>query len=101
MKSSNAAFRPVDVSVGPDGAIYLADWFNPVIGHYQASYADPRRDKTHGRIWRISAKGRAPVKQPDLATMKPAELLEQLRSPSAGRAIRPSACSSPRPRRTC
>ena len=81
MKSSNAAFRPVDVSVGPDGAIYLADWFNPVIGHYQASYADPRRDKTHGRIWRITAKGRAPVKQPDLATMKPAELLEQLRSP--------------------
>ena len=81
LKSSNAAFRPVDVSVGPDGAIYLADWCNPVIGHYQVSYADPRRDKTHGRIWRIAAKGRAPVKQPNLAAMKPAELLEQLRSP--------------------
>ncbi len=81
VKSSNAAFRPVDVSVGPDGAMYLADWFNPIIGHYQASYADPRRDKAHGRIWRISAKGRAPVKQPNLAAMKPAELLEQLRSP--------------------
>jgi putative membrane-bound dehydrogenase-like protein len=81
MKSSTTAFRPVDVSVGPDGAIYLADWFNPIIGHYQASYADPRRDKTHGRIWRITAKGRAPVKQPNLAAMKPAELLEQLRSP--------------------
>ena len=81
MKSSTSAFRPVDVSVGPDGAIYVADWFNPIIGHYQASYADPRRDKTHGRIWRITARGRAPVKQPNLATMKPAELLEQLRSP--------------------
>jgi putative membrane-bound dehydrogenase-like protein len=81
MKSSTSAFRPVDVSVGPDGAIYLADWFNPVIGHYQASYADPHRDKTHGRIWRITAKGRAPVKQPNLAAMKPAELLDQLRSP--------------------
>jgi mono/diheme cytochrome c family protein len=81
MKSSTSAFRPVDVSVGPDGAIYVADWFNPIIGHYQASYADPRRDKTHGRIWRITAKGRAPVKQPTLAGMKPAELLVQLRSP--------------------
>ena len=81
MKSSTNAFRPVDVSVGPDGAIYVADWFNPVIGHYQASYADPRRDKTHGRVWRITARGRAPVKQPNLAAMKPAELLEQLRSP--------------------
>jgi mono/diheme cytochrome c family protein len=80
VKSSNASFRPVDVSVGPDGAIYLADWFNPVIGHYQASYADPQRDRTHGRIWRVSARGRAPIKQPNLAAMKPPELLEQLRS---------------------
>jgi putative membrane-bound dehydrogenase-like protein len=81
MKSSSSSFRPVDVSVGPDGAIYFADWFNPIIGHYQASYADPRRDKTHGRIWRITAKGRTPVKQPNLAAMQPAELLAQLHSP--------------------
>lgn len=81
VRSTDTSFRPVDVSVGPDGALYLADWLNPVIGHYQASYADPRRDRTHGRIWRISAKGYKPVKQPALAQMKPAELLEQLKSP--------------------
>jgi glucose/arabinose dehydrogenase len=81
LTSADPSFRPVDVSVGPDGAIYLCDWFNPVIGHYQASYADPRRDRIHGRIWRISAKGHAPVKQPALAEMKPAELLQQLASP--------------------
>ena len=81
VRSSSKAFRPVDVSVGPDGAMYLADWFNPVIGHYQASYVDPQRDRTHGRIWRISAKGFAPVKQPNLAAMNPGELLAQLNSP--------------------
>jgi len=80
VKSSDTSFRPVDVGIGPDGAMYLCDWFNPVIGHYQASYADPRRDRSHGRIWRITAKGCALVKQPALAEMKPAELLEHLRS---------------------
>jgi len=81
LQSSNPAFRPVDVSVGPDGAIYIADWFNPVIGHYQASYVDPKRDKTRGRIWRLTAKNLAPVRPPQLAGLSPADLLQQLRSP--------------------
>jgi mono/diheme cytochrome c family protein/glucose/arabinose dehydrogenase len=79
--SSSKAFRPVDVSVGPDGALYACDWFNAVIGHYQASYADPRRDRSHGRIWRITAQGRPTVKQPDLVSMSEADLFAQLGSP--------------------
>jgi len=79
--SSSKAFRPVDVSVGPDGALYACDWFNAVIGHYQASYADPRRDRSHGRIWRITAKGLPTVKQPDLVAMSESELFAQLGSP--------------------
>ncbi len=79
--SSSKAFRPVDVSVGPDGALYACDWFNAVIGHYQASYADPRRDRSHGRIWRITAKGLPTVKQPDLGSMNESELFAQLASP--------------------
>ena len=61
MVSSDSSFRPVDVSMGPDGAMYLADWYNRVIGHYQASYADPQRDKHHGRIWRIASTRHEPV----------------------------------------
>ncbi len=79
--SSSKAFRPVDVSVGPDGALYACDWFNAVIGHYQASYADPRRDRSHGRIWRLTAKGLSSVKQPDLVSMSERDLFAQLGSP--------------------
>jgi mono/diheme cytochrome c family protein/glucose/arabinose dehydrogenase len=79
--SSSKAFRPVDVSVGPDGALYACDWFNAVIGHYQASYADPRRDRSHGRIWRLTAKGLPSVKQPDLVSMSERDLFAQLGSP--------------------
>ena len=81
IRSNNNAFRPVDVSVGPDGGMYIADWYNPVIGHYQASYADPKRDKHHGRIWRITANDISPIRQPDLSGMNASELLDQLRSP--------------------
>ncbi len=91
LTSKTSAFRPVDVSVGPDGAIYACDFYNPVIGHYQASYRDPGRDHSHGRIWRITAKGRAPVIQPDLAAMGAPQLLEQLGSPerwTRGQALR-------------
>jgi putative membrane-bound dehydrogenase-like protein len=54
--SDNVAFRPVDVRFGPDGALYIADWYNPIIGHYQASFRHPNRDKSHGRIWRVRSK---------------------------------------------
>ena len=56
--SSHRSFRPVETRIGPDGAIYVADWFNPIIGHYQASLRHPDRDDKHGRVWRITAKGR-------------------------------------------
>ncbi|MEK7795610.1 MAG: c-type cytochrome, partial [Candidatus Hydrogenedentota bacterium] len=61
--SSDINFRPVDIEFGPDGALYIADWFNPLIGHMQYSLRDPRRDHGHGRIWRITHKG-SPLQQP-------------------------------------
>lgn len=54
--SDNVAFRPIDIRFGPDGALYIADWYNPIIGHYQASFRHPNRDKDHGRIWRVVKK---------------------------------------------
>jgi len=75
------SFRPVDIRQGPDGAIYVADWYNPIINHYQVSLRHPDRDYTRGRIWRLAAKGREAAKRPGLATMGIAELVEQLRNP--------------------
>jgi putative membrane-bound dehydrogenase-like protein len=69
-------FRPSDVTVGPDGAIYVADWFDPRVG----GHAD--LDKaTSGTIYRIAPKGfRSKVPQFDLATT--AGQIEALRSPA-------------------
>ena len=82
LTSTHSAFRPVDLNVGPDGAIYVADWFNPIIGHYQASFRHPDRDQKRGRIWRISARGRPLDKPPALADMTAAELCKQLAAPT-------------------
>ncbi len=81
IKSSDRSFRPVDVKFGPDGALYICDWYNPIIGHYQASFRDPNRDKSHGRIWRVTAKGRPLTPRPNLAGASISQLLDHLKSP--------------------
>lgn len=54
LRSSHRNFRPVDVKTGPDGAIYVVDWYNPITCHQDDFYRHPDRDKTHGRIWRVA-----------------------------------------------
>jgi len=83
IKTENVAFRPIDVKQGPDGAIYIADWYNPIIQHGEVDFRDPRRDHTHGRIWRVTAKDRAIVERPKLVGATIPELLDQLQSPES------------------
>lgn len=64
IRSDHRSYRPVDVKIGPDGALYIVDWYNPIIDHGEVDFHHPIRDKTHGRIWKLTKKGR-PLLQPE------------------------------------
>ncbi len=81
IRTKHVAFRPIDVKMGPDGAIYIADWYNPIIQHGEVDFRDPRRDHTRGRIWRVTAKGRPLVERPRLVGAPVAQLLDALKAP--------------------
>jgi putative heme-binding domain-containing protein len=55
--SGDPWFRPVDLKLGLDGALYVADFYNRIIGHYEVPLTHPGRDRERGRIWRIVSKG--------------------------------------------
>ncbi len=82
LRTANSSFRPIDVKVGLDGALYVADWSNPIINHGEVDFRDPRRDHEHGRIWRISVKGKSALKTRALAKAGTRALLNELLSPN-------------------
>jgi putative heme-binding domain-containing protein len=78
LTSRDPWFRPVDIKAGPDGAIYLCDWYDNQIAHYRA--ADGAMEKALGRIYRLKSKGAAPARAFDLGKLTSPELSEVLRS---------------------
>lgn len=72
MTTPDTAFRPVDIKLGPDGAIYVADWSDDHVSHL-ISAGGHFNDKT-GRIYRLKAKGAKAVKPIDLSKL-PSEVL--------------------------
>jgi len=58
LSSSDLWFRPVDIKLGPDGALYFSDFYNKIIGHYEVKLDHPGRDKLRGRMWRIIHRGK-------------------------------------------
>ncbi len=85
---------PVEAKVGPDGAVWVLDWYNFIIQHnptpnpdrggYLAvngpgnAYENPLRDKSHGRVWRIVSRDAKPYSPIQLDIKKPEELVEAL-----------------------
>ncbi|HZN33090.1 MAG TPA: PVC-type heme-binding CxxCH protein, partial [Pirellulaceae bacterium] len=79
--SSDPNFRPADVELGPDGAIYFTDWHNPIIGHMQHNLRDPNRNKTYGRVYRVTYEGRPLLTPAKIAGEPVAKLLDLLKEP--------------------
>jgi putative heme-binding domain-containing protein len=78
LRTASSTFRPIDVKQGPDGALYIADWSNPIINHGEVDFRDERRDRWHGRIWRVTWKGGAPKEKEDLTQIASKALLDRL-----------------------
>ncbi len=75
LRTADKWFRPVHCTVGPDGAIYLADFYDARITH-----VDPRDnwDRSNGRIYRIRAKDAKPSRPRNLRKLSAAKLVEVL-----------------------
>jgi putative membrane-bound dehydrogenase-like protein len=76
LESDDASFRPIDCTIGPDGALYVVDWCDP-----RASHVDPidNWDKSNGRIYRVAPKGagKRPARM-NLRRLTSNELADQL-----------------------
>ena len=84
MVSDDRNFRPSDADFGSDGALYVSDWHNVIIGHMQHNVRDPNRDKQHGRIYRM-IHAASPLQEPVAIDGQPiAKLLENLKHPIDG-----------------
>lgn len=78
IQSKDPNFRPVDLKFGPDGALYIVDWYDPIIQHGEQSFRDPLRDRTRGRIWRVTYKGKKTLETVDLTKLTIEDLLDRL-----------------------
>lgn len=73
-------FRPVDIKLGPDGAIYIADWHDFSINHWKNYQGN--MDAASGRVWRLKSKASKPVKPFDLAKQTDEQLIALLNHPN-------------------
>lgn len=90
LASTDTWFRPVHLAVGPDGAIYLLDFYREVIESPLSLPDDIQKQlnlesRGRGRIWRIAPANFKPSKMPDFSTYSSAQLATELTSPNPWR----------------
>lgn len=82
LTSEDKYFRPVNMEFGPDGCLYIADWYNKIISHNEVPTSHPDRDKSHGRIWRVCHESQQQRTIPNFYDIPTVHLVDYLTSPS-------------------
>lgn len=72
-------FRPVNLEMGPDGCLYIADWYNKIVSHNEVSTDHPDRDRSHGRIWRVRHVSQKPFPIANVAKAETSALINHLK----------------------
>ncbi len=91
LASRDAWFRPVNFAIGPDGALYVVDYYREVIEHPEWTSAETYeseilyRGDDRGRIWRVAPKGGLAFAKVDMRAMPTEELVGQLASENVWR----------------
>lgn len=80
MTSTDEWFRPIAIHFGPDGCLYVVDWYNKIISHNEVPRTHPDRDKTRGRVWRVRHESQKIDRIPDIAKAPDGDLMAYLAS---------------------
>lgn len=75
-------FRPVDLALAPDGSLYIADFYNRIIGHYEVPLDHPGRDRERGRLWKVTKTGPRPEPASPEPIPRPSDPVAALEDPS-------------------
>lgn len=76
ISTSDPWFRPVDIELGPDGGLYVCDWYDGQVNHYKNH--EGQIDKSNGRIYRLRAKGAKNTPKRNLGRLTSDELVDLL-----------------------
>lgn len=80
LSCADPMFRPVALTFGPDGCLYITDWYNRIISHNEIARDHPARDKERGRIWRVRHRSQTAITALDMTRVPTAELPAHLKA---------------------